>query len=103
MQMQLPQQMGAHGFQTQFPVVNMGAQFGGFNPLAQLSGAGLPAGLAPGSMPPQGINKQKQPSELNYGNAGIPESTQQKDQGVTVIFRFSSSVPFISLDAYDSF
>lgn len=94
MQMQLPQQMGQHGFQAQFPVPVMGhigpqiGQFGGFNPLAQLSGAGLPGGLAPGSIPSQGMNKQKQPSEFNFGNAGIPETTHQKDQGVTVILYF---------------
>lgn len=105
MQMQLPPQMGQHGFQAQFPVPVMGhigpqiGQFGGFNPLAQLSGAGLPGGLAPGSIPSQGMNKQKQPSELNFGNAGIPESTHQKDQGVTVILFFTRFF-FILLAGY---
>lgn len=103
MQMQLPQQMGQHGFQAQFPVPVMGhigpqiGQFGGFNTLAQLSGAGL----APGSIPLQGMNKQKQPSEFNFANVAIPESTHQKDQGVTVIL-FSSRVLFISFSYYYS-
>lgn len=88
MQMQLP---NGQPLIPHFPTIpSMGAPLGNYgNPfgtMGNLGGIGTTTGLAPGSF---GLNKAKQPSELNDAipepsTISAPTAAEHKDQGVTV-------------------